>query len=211
MYLAKTAEARIMIAKGVGVMDALATVIKVPNEKKPKSTPTPKAKMRRRLIENYKRSPGEITVDTMDSGLSRSRRGHNSHRSHSSKDYSASDSESTGNGSSHSGSLSGSHSSKSGAASVDESTVDESTMISEKVEIAEVSFMTATTATSTMTVLSAATAEGDNESYVDMYDAEPNRFLHGARLSVFACLLCIVKSKEIAVSRFIMHCEIQHH
>jgi hypothetical protein len=38
------------------------------------------------------------------------------------------------------------------------------------------------------------------------YDADPNRFLHGARLSVFACLLCLVKHKENAVSL----CEICH-
>jgi hypothetical protein len=35
--------------------------------------------------------------------------------------------------------------------------------------------------------------------------------LHGAKLSVFACLLCLVKSKENAVSGSIMHCEIRHH
>lgn len=198
-----------MIVKGVGVMDALTTVIKVPSEKKPKSTPTPKATMRRRLIENYKMSPGESTLDTMDSGPSRSRRGRNSHRSLSSKDYSDSDSESVDN-SSHGGSLSGSHSSKSDIASVDESTVDESTMTSGKAKIVEISFRSGTTATSTMSAPSAATAEDDNEFHVDMYDADPNRFLHGARLSVFACLLCLVKSKENAVSGFIMHCEIQH-
>jgi hypothetical protein len=32
------------------------------------------------------------------------------------------------------------------------------------------------------------------------YDADPNRFLHGARLSVFAALLCLVKNKDNAVS-----------
>jgi hypothetical protein len=37
------------------------------------------------------------------------------------------------------------------------------------------------------------------------YDADPNRFLHGARLSVFACLLCLVKHKENAVSSFEFH------
>jgi hypothetical protein len=209
LYLAKTAEARIMIVKGEGVMDALTTVIKVPDEKKPKSILTPKATMRRRLIENYKMSPGESTIDTMDSGPSRSRRGRNSNRSPSSKDYSDSNSESVDN-SSHSGSLSGSRSSKSDIASVDESTVDESTMTSGKAKIVEISFRSATTASS-MTVPSAAAAEDDNESHVDMYDADPNRFLHGAKLSVFACLLCLVKSKENAVSGFIMHCEIRHH
>ena len=32
------------------------------------------------------------------------------------------------------------------------------------------------------------------------YDADSNKFLHGARLSVLACLLCLVKHKENAVS-----------
>ena len=41
---------------------------------------------------------------------------------------------------------------------------------------------------------SAAVADPD----ADFYDAHPNRFLHGARLSVFACLLCLVKSQENA-------------
>jgi hypothetical protein len=30
------------------------------------------------------------------------------------------------------------------------------------------------------------------------YDLDPNKFLHGARLASFACLLCLVKSKETA-------------
>ena len=41
------------------------------------------------------------------------------------------------------------------------------------------------------------------EKYVDEsepveinYDLDPNKFLHGARLAAFACLLCLVKSKE---------------
>ena len=38
------------------------------------------------------------------------------------------------------------------------------------------------------------------------YDADPNKFLHGARLSVFACLLCLVKSRENAVSCFCLCC-----
>ena len=32
------------------------------------------------------------------------------------------------------------------------------------------------------------------------YDADPNQFLHGARLNIFGCLLLMVKSKENAVS-----------
>lgn len=37
------------------------------------------------------------------------------------------------------------------------------------------------------------------------YDADPNRFLHGARLSTFACLLCLVKNKENAVRCFVLN------
>jgi len=42
--------------------------------------------------------------------------------------------------------------------------------------------------------------DDDEKMAEDRYDADPNRFLHGARLSVFACLLCLVKSQECAVS-----------
>lgn len=40
----------------------------------------------------------------------------------------------------------------------------------------------------------------EEEEMLMDYDADSNRFLHGARLSVFACLLCLVKHKENAVS-----------
>ncbi|KAL7468946.1 hypothetical protein ACHAXS_009181 [Conticribra weissflogii] len=38
----------------------------------------------------------------------------------------------------------------------------------------------------------------ENEVVEVEYDADPNRFLHGARLSTFACLLCLVKHKDNA-------------
>ncbi|KAL9188694.1 hypothetical protein ACHAXT_007072 [Thalassiosira profunda] len=56
----------------------------------------------------------------------------------------------------------------------------------------EVSFETAAD------VAPAAAEEKPSEATEDPYDADPNRFLHGARLSAFACLLCLVKSKENA-------------
>ena len=42
-------------------------------------------------------------------------------------------------------------------------------------------------------------ARGDHPGPdVDFYDADPNRFLHGARLSASTCLLCLVKGQENA-------------
>ena len=40
----------------------------------------------------------------------------------------------------------------------------------------------------------------EEEEMLMDYDADSNRFLHGGRLSVFGCLLCLVKHKENAVS-----------
>jgi hypothetical protein len=39
----------------------------------------------------------------------------------------------------------------------------------------------------------------DKDEKSENYDADPNQFLHGARLNIFGCLLCLVKSKENAV------------
>jgi len=194
LYLAKTAEARMMIVKGVGVMDALAKVIEMPKanvkERKPAS---PKAKMRRRLIENYKSMDNDTTQDKRRSRLDNRR---NSRRYQSSIDHSDSDSvSSNSSNSSNSSTISG---------DVTEYTEDMSikseVMVANTVEMAFSTADTASIANGTKSDKSAVTTiEPPSE---DLYDADPNRFLHGARLSVFACLLCLVKSQELAVSLF---------
>lgn len=47
---------------------------------------------------------------------------------------------------------------------------------------------------------SAKKAVKENEVVEVEYDEDPNRFLHGARLSTFACFLCLVKHKDNTVS-----------
>jgi hypothetical protein len=187
LYLAKTAEARMMIVKGVGVMDALAKVIEMP-----------KAKMRRRLIENYK-SMDNISETTQDNRRGRLDNRRNSRRyqsSQSSIDHSDSDSVSSNS--------SNSSSSSTVSGDVTEYTEDMSIkselMVANTVEITFSTADTASIANGTKSDRSAVTTiEAPSE---DLYDADPNRFLHGARLSVFACLLCLVKSQELAVSCF---------
>ena len=46
----------------------------------------------------------------------------------------------------------------------------------------------------------------DEKQEENDYDADPNRFLHSARLNIFGCLLCLVKSKENAVSNLYLSC-----
>jgi hypothetical protein len=159
LYLAKTSEARGMIVKSAGMMDALAKVIEVPKVH-PKSTP--KSKMRKQHLANIYESPSK------ESGFS-SRSSHSSVSSQS--------------GSRSSNSASGSEDGDDSVGSV------ESTIAPGEVEQMEISFETADT---TVPTSPKSVAE-------DMYDADPNRFLHGARLSVFACLLCLVKSQENSV------------
>lgn len=111
---------------------------------------------------------------------------------------------------------SGSHDSKTddgdGEDDDDSGTMESS--IEEEVEQMEISFQTAATAEmeNTRGISSALSnvAGGDGSKKEsdammknkkpneDIYDADPNRFLHGARLSVFACLLCLVKTQENA-------------
>lgn len=188
LYLAKTAEARMMIVKCVGVMDALANVIAMPKAKaKERKPPTPKSKMRGRLIQNYKSMDNE--VDTL---RSLSDRGRNSRRYELSTDDS--DSDSVSSNSSHSSTKSSGFSED--ITSVTEESSIASGMIANMVEMTFSTADTASVANVTKTDRSAVTTiEPPSE---DIYDADPNRFLHGARLSVFACLLCLVKSKENA-------------
>lgn len=189
LYLAKTAEARMMIVKGVGVMDALAKVIEMPKAKvKERKPSSPKAKMRRRLIESYKSMDNEIDT-TPDNRRGRVDNRRNSRRYQSSIDHS----DSVSSNSSKSSTVSG---------DVTEYTEDKSikseVMFANTVEIALSTADTASIANGTKSDRSAVTTiESPSE---DMYDADPNRFLHGARLSAFACLLCLVKSQELAVS-----------
>lgn len=194
LYLAKTAEARMMIVKGVGVMDALAKVIEMPKAKvKERKPSSPKAKMRRRLIENYKSMDNEIDT-TPDSRRCRVDNRRNSRRYQSSIDYSDSDSVNSNS----------SNSSNSSTVSGDVTEYTEVMSIRSEIMVAntvEMTFSTADTASIANVTKSdrsaVTTIEHPSE---DMYDADPNRFLHGARLSVFACLLCLVKSQELAVS-----------
>ena len=213
LYLAKTAEVRIMITKGSGVMDALRNVVKVPKVE----PPPPKA--RRRIEESYK-SDGDTTFDTMDTGHSGWHRG----QSILSKDDIDSDSHSADTSS-----QSGSRSSTSYSARVGESRVESSTLASGEVnmvetsrlnestmatvgaaKMVEISFYAADPASNSKVYMADESIMTGDKSNIDMYDADPNRFLHGARLSVFACLMCLVKSQENAVSSFASHCLVQH-
>jgi hypothetical protein len=199
LYLAKTAEARMMIVKGVGVMDALAKVIEMPKAKvKERKPASPKAKMRRRLIENYKSMDNisETTQDNRRGRLDNRRTSRRYQSSQSSIDHSDSDSVSSNSSSS--------SSSNSSTVSGDVTEYTEDLSIKSELMVAntvEITFSTADTASianGTKSDRSAVTTiEAPSE---DLYDADPNRFLHGARLSVFACLLCLVKSQELAVS-----------
>ncbi len=153
LYLAKTFEARFMIVKSAGVMDALAKVIEVPKIH-PKSTPKSK------FLAKIRDSP------STDTGCSSKSSRHSSV--------------------SHSGSRS---------ISVSEVVGDSVASVDSSIAPGEVEHMEITFETIDATVHNSSKAETD-----DMYDADPNRFLHGARLSIFACLLCLVKSQENAVS-----------
>lgn len=86
---------------------------------------------------------------------------------------------------------SGSRSSKIG--SVSDVGGDSVASVDSSIAPGEVEHMEITFETIDGTVHTSSKAEAD-----DMYDADPNRFLHGARLSIFACLLCLVKSQENA-------------
>ena len=201
LYLAKTTECRSMLVKSAGMMEALSKVIEVPKEEvvNNKKKSTRKNSIKSRLLASAPvsplgpGSPGESTLDdTINTG-----------RSSYHSDISEDDDDSH---SSHSGShsSSGSHS---GASRDDEDGNDESVASNvpiEEVDQMEISFQTAETTLVQNTTLDTtkkfAEGEDDEEVKDDFYDADPNRFLHGARLSIFACLLCCVKSKENAVS-----------
>lgn len=82
-----------------------------------------------------------------------------------------------------------------------------SSVAPQNVEKMDMSFDSAAASLSPISPISpgsAATTTGEYGDLIeskdenDAYDDDTNRFLHGARLSVFACLLCLVKSQENA-------------
>ncbi|KAL7540857.1 hypothetical protein ACHAXR_010426 [Thalassiosira sp. AJA248-18] len=170
LYLAKTAEARTMIVKSAGMVEVLSKIIEVPKEEEIISG----SKNNKTLGAGRKsRLMASVPVSPLSPG-----------------ETTLDDTLDSSHGSSHS-----SHSSKTshgdGASGNDEDddnrSEDSHIIAPEEVAQMEISFQTAET------------AEAENaEEGIDIYDKDPNRFLHGARLSIFACLLCLVKSKENA-------------
>lgn len=190
LYLAKTTEARTMIVKSAGMLDVLTKVIEVPKEELPKDEPTKSQKMSMKQCQ----ASQPLTPGSPDTG--RSSRRSRSHRSRRDDDESRSHSS---NDSDENSSLS---SKGSGA---------DRNLSRESHAPPDVSIASAQTAESHAASSGAVEADGEEKenegkeekigkSEKDMYDADPNHFLHGARLSVFACLLCLVKTKENAVS-----------
>ena len=180
-----------MIVKSAGMLECLSKVIEVPEEeqepnlcastpaKSPPKTRGKKTTKRHDPVSPLgQRSPGE---DTLDDTIDTFGSGRNS--SFFSGKYSVSESDRSD---SHTGS------SEEGD---EESSVD-SSINPDDVEQMTISFESNDAIDTTVD----GGGENKKDNNEDMYDADPNRYLHGARLSVFACLLCLVKSQENAVS-----------
>lgn len=179
-----------MIVKSAGMLECLSKVIEVPEEQPKTCSAAPSAKSppktKGRKMKKHdpvsplgQQSPGE---DTLDETIDTFGSGRNSSFFSGSK-YSVSESDVSD---SHTGSSEGDD----GESSVD------SSINPDEVEEMTISFQS-NDAIDTTVDGGGGNKKDNNE---DMYDADPNRYLHGARLSVFACLLCLVKSQENAVS-----------
>jgi len=177
LYLAKTSETRKMIVKSAGMLECLSKVIEVP----PEPVAPPKIQGKKEHVSplgqdglQRKRldSPDdEDALEGMDTfGLKSQKKKSSSHNDSPGK-YSVSESDATSHGS---------HSDDDESQSVESN---------EEGKQLEISFEP-----------ESSPDDDDEKIAEDRYDADPNRFLHGARLSVFACLLCLVKSQECAVS-----------
>lgn len=170
LYLAKTAEARKMIVKSAGMLECLSKIIEVPAAK-PESPVAPKSAP---MLKKKSTTRDNYMHDNMDIDT------FDIGRSSSRRKYSASESEC---------------SSQSG---YDDDERGEESSVGSNHSKGKMQPMD-TTFESTANKAEALD-EGEKKEDLDMYDADPNRFLHGARLSAFACLLCLVKSQENAVS-----------
>ena len=182
LYLAKTTETRKMIVKSAGMLECLSKVIEVPPEpvappkimgKKGQISPKGQDGLQRKRLDS---PDDEDALEGMDTFGLKSQKKKSSSQHDSPGKYSISE---ESDASSHTGSHS------------DDGDDSQSVESNEEGKQLEVSFESEASPMN----------DGvDEKTAEDRYDADPNRFLHGARLSVFACLLCLVKSQECAVS-----------
>jgi hypothetical protein len=202
LYLAKTSETRPMIIRCPGLLDALAKVIEVPRSvveqpvqvaSVPNIGGIPRKMYENRFLKEFETpktpdenvSPGNMrpegTMQSQEETISDS------------EDDSSSVSSASGSGSRDgSKSSSGSEAEESAEHSDEDSETDdeeqETEFVIEHKEM-EICFKTPVSKED----------EEEKQHEID-YDADENRFLHGSRLSIFACLLCLVKNMENAVS-----------
>ena len=195
LYLAKTAESRPLLLRCPGLIEVLARVIDVKRVREMATTTTVKKKSyQNRFLKEFEMAADGITaaaadnnnnavntmIDTVEEGLSESE----------------DDSSSVG---SSNGSSSGSDTNADESDSEDE-TEDEGDEDSQSEAMDDLS-------PKRMEICFKTPQQERVVEEVD-YDADPNRFLHGARLSIFAALLCLVKNKENAVRCIVDCCNI---
>lgn len=199
LYLAKTAEARPMLVQFEGLVDVLSGVIDVPrcnnssNGGELKNGRRYQNRFLKEMNQEEEEEEGGLLVDTIEATVT---------EDESSSSVSGSESEDSGSESgsgTNDGSLEDSD---------DENFEDDEEEDVHKDEEEEKSVgVVEDLVPKRMEICFKTLVEQDTKvenTEVD-YDADPNRFLHGARLSVFACLLCLVKHKENAVSSFEFH------
>ncbi|KAL3805048.1 hypothetical protein HJC23_003276 [Cyclotella cryptica] len=215
LYLAKTSETRPLIIRCPGLLDTLSNVIDVTHKSSRQPTGgSPRKTYQNRFLKKFKspRNSERVVGDGGGSPASPKETDHTEEMMHSheetlsnTEDDSSSvssDSTSTGTGSithgSHTdedseGSATEEHTDEEENSEDDETQEDKGSKVKKKKSVVieqmpkmEICFKTPLSVD-----------EGEKQDDLD-YDADPNRFLHGARLSIFACLLCLVKNMENA-------------
>ena len=180
LYLAKTTEIRTMILKVPGLMDTLVDVIDVGGVRDRGEEKMENKIYRNRFLKEFRDSDGIGDSSQEEESESLSVSESESSSCSDSKDEKCDDLESSDSGD------------DGDEPSEDETEGNESQATNDDdCELREMSKMEI--CFKTPVSLEKKIAEED-------YDNDPNKFLHGARLSVFACLLCLVKSQENAVS-----------
>jgi len=215
MYLSKTPETRPFIVASPGLVEALSRVIEVP---KPFPVVTDKKKKvyRNRYLKKFRAGSSSFDTGTVDSGDEEGSETDGEEEDGDTRSFVSTES-------SHSGSSNDSDNSD--GHSVEEE--DDCTFHTEATRTTNSTHQTKSTrgtlsiGTKSTTAKSAKTKStiksgksmksdirskassvkkevNENKVVEVEYDADPNRFLHGARLSTFACFLCLVKHKDNA-------------
>jgi hypothetical protein len=223
LYLAKTSETRPLIIRCPGLLDTLSKVIEVPHHSTQQPTGgSPKKMYHNKFLKKFKSvKSSEVAVGDDKGSPNRSKEAVSAEEMMHSREETLSDTEddsssmSSDSSSTSTGSVTnGSQTHDSEESGSDEHTDNEEnsdddshqedrrpkipkkSIVIEQMPKMEICFKTPVSV-----------EEGEKLEEVD-YDADPNRFLHGARLSIFACLLCLVKNMENAVSAIFYICDI---